>query len=77
MTRLFAAVRAIHPEAELRFAQVPDHVDMWVVRVVVGAVIIVETGGGLPDVVIPEAVRRLESMSQRIMRAVRDQFDSE
>lgn len=75
MTRLFAAVRAIHLGAELRFAQVPDNEDMWVIRVVVGSVVVVETGGGLPDVVIHEAVKKLESLSQRIMLAVRDQSD--
>ncbi len=70
LNRLFAAVRALSPQADLRFVQVPDHPDMWVARVSVGAVILVETGGGLPDFVIHEATRRLETMVQRIRRAV-------
>lgn len=71
IARLFAAVRAISPQADLRFIQVPDHPDMWVVRVAVGNVIIIETGGGLPMPVMQEAAKRLESMSQRILQAIR------
>lgn len=72
LARLFAAVRAINPGAEIRFVQVPDHNDMWVIRVLVGDIILVETGGGLPPVVVQETIRRLESMSLRILQAVRN-----
>ena len=77
MTRLFAAVRAIHPGAELRFAQVPDNEDMWVIRVMVGTVVVIETGGGHLDVVLQEAIKKLERLSQRILVAVRVQEEPE
>lgn len=70
MTRLFTAVRAIHPAAELRFVPVPDNENMWAIRVVVGSITLVETGAGLPDVIVQEAYKKLEGLSQRILRAV-------
>jgi len=70
--RLLAAVRAISPYADVRLLQVPYNQDMWVVQVAARDVVLVETSAGLIEVVIPAATKKIETMSQRMMAAVRD-----
>lgn len=67
--RLLAAVRAVSPHADVRFQQIVDNQDMWVIRVAIHDVILIETAGGVIDVAIVEATRKLETMSQRILAA--------
>ena len=69
--RLLAAVRAISPQADVRLLPVPDNDEMWVVRVAVHDVVLVETGAGLIDVIIVDATKKIETMSQRMMKAAR------
>jgi hypothetical protein len=67
--RLLAAVRAINAHADVRLSQVADNEDMWVIRVAVHDVILIETAGGFIEVAVAEATKKIESMSQRIFKA--------
>lgn len=69
--RLLAAVRAISPQAHVSLIQVPDNEDMWVVRIAVHDVVLVETGAGLVEPLIRDATHKIEAMSQRMMTAAR------
>jgi hypothetical protein len=70
--RLLRASRTISPQASVAFLQVEDNEDFWVIQVSVGGVTIVQTAAGEPDTVVKEAIRKIESMSQRLLQAVRD-----
>jgi hypothetical protein len=70
--RLLRASRTISPQASVAFLQVEDNEDFWVIQVSVGGVTIVQTAAGSPDSVVKEAIRKIESMSQRLLQAVRD-----
>lgn len=62
-------MRAISPHADVRFLQVQDNLDMWVVRVAVHDVILIETAGGIIEVSVESATSKIEAMSQRIFAA--------
>jgi hypothetical protein len=69
LRRLCEATRAISPAATITLRGVPDRDDLWVVKVSVGEVILLETGAGLLDKVIVEAAKKLQSLSQRVLLA--------
>ena len=52
---------------------VPDREDLWVIRVSVGDVILVETGAGVLDKVLVESAKKLQSLSQRILLAAAEE----
>ena len=69
LRRLCEAVRAISPECKLIFHGVPDREDCWVLRIQVADVILCETGAGPVEKVVPEASRKIQGLSQRILLA--------
>ncbi len=69
LRRLCEAVRAISPECKLVFHGVPDRDDCWVLRIQVADVILCETGAGPVEKVVPEASKKIQSLSQRILLA--------
>lgn len=63
--------------ADLRFLGVPDREDVWVVRVSVMDVILVETAAGPLERVVEEATKKIKTMSQGILAAVTEGNESE
>lgn len=76
LRRLCAATRQISPHAKITLHGVPDRDDLWVVRVQVAEVILVETGAGLLDKVIVEAAKKLQHLSQRVLLAAVENGDA-
>lgn len=72
---LLDAVRAISPHAQVHFLPVPDRDDIWVLRVIVGSVVIVETAAGPLDEIGQAAGQKLRSMSRRMLAVVKEQED--
>ena len=70
LRRLCEATRLISPAAQITLHGVPDREDLWVIRVTVANIILVETGAGLLERVIVEAAKKLQAMSQRVLLAV-------
>ncbi len=70
LRRLCEATRQINAAARITLHGVPDRDDIWVIRVSVGDVILVETGAGLLDKVLVEAAKKLQALSQRVLTAV-------
>jgi len=75
LRRLCEATRAISPAAKITFHGVPDRDDVWVVRVAVGDIILVETAAGILDRVLQEAAKKLQSLSQRVLIAASESAD--
>jgi hypothetical protein len=75
LTRLLRAVRAITPQAEITFLQVPDNHDLWAIRVAVGGVILLQTPASYPVDAIREAGRKLESLSNRALQVLHQDSD--
>jgi hypothetical protein len=69
LRRLCTATRQISPAAKITLHGVPDRDDLWVIRVHVADVILVETGAGLLDKVLVEAAKKLQALSQRVLLA--------
>jgi hypothetical protein len=69
LRRLCEATRAISHAAQIILRGIPDRDDLWVIRITVGEVILLETGAGLLDKVILEATKKLQSLSQRMLLA--------
>jgi len=77
LRRLCEATRLISPAATITLHGVPDREDLWVVRVAVSNVILVETSAGLLDGVVIEAAKKLQSLSQRVLLAVSPSGDDD
>jgi hypothetical protein len=73
LRRLCEATRAISSSARITLLGVPDRDDLWVIRVSVGDVILVETGAGVLDKVLVESAKKLQSLSQRILLAAAEE----
>lgn len=70
LTRLCEAVRVLSPQGEFRLRGVPDSDDLLVVGVVViGGVILVESEPSTPEEAVAFVTKKLQGMSQRMMRA--------
>lgn len=76
LRRLCEATRAISAAAKITILGVPDREDVWVIRVQVGDVILVETAAGGLDKVLIEATKRLQSLSQRVLLAAAEDADN-
>ncbi len=70
LTRLLRAVRAISPQAEVTFIQVPDNSELWAIRISVGDIVLIQTTAKPPLEVIKEAAKKIEAMSQRALRTL-------
>lgn len=75
LRRLCEATRQISPHAKITFHGIPDRDDLWVIRVQVGDVILVETSAGLLDKVLIDAAKKLQGLSQRVILAVTQNGD--
>jgi hypothetical protein len=69
LKKLGEAVKAISPQAEIRFRGIPDREDWWVCIVAVGDAILVESAAGPLETVLDETAKKVRKMSSRI-RAV-------
>lgn len=67
---LLNTTRALSSHAQTHFLPVPDREDIWVVRITVGSVVVVETAAGPLDEVMELAIGRLAGMSYRMLAAV-------
>jgi hypothetical protein len=70
LRKLCEAVRTIHSSSELRFFGVPDRDDIWIVRVAVKEITLIETAAGPLEVVMDDAARKLKALSQRLLAAI-------
>jgi len=77
LRRLCEATRQISPHAKITLHGIPDRDDVWVIRVQVGDVILVETGAGLLDKVLVEASKKLQALSQRVLLAAAPSGDED
>ena len=75
LRRLCEATRAISHAAKITFHGIPDRDDLWVVRVSVGDVILVETAAGTLDRVLIEAAKKLQGLSQKMLIAASESAD--
>ncbi len=69
LRKLGDAVKAISPQAEIRFRGIPDRDDWWVCIISAGDIILVQTAAGPLEAALVEAAKKVQKMSQRI-RAV-------
>lgn len=70
-TRLLDAATSVHPAVQVHFCAVPVNGNhLWVVRIQVDQIILVQSRPEARAVAVQEVVDKLEGMSQRMMHAI-------